>query len=164
MHRAVSVMAPAVLLCLPCAGLAGPGSPADFLSLQFPDAPAAFTKLPRRAGMSRFATLDAISFEGEAGPARLVVKFALRQDADHQPLLLDARVTYRPDGFTDFWQTITVEAGAFAFDTLDLSGPAPHVAGAFTVSLCRRASVMVPADPEECQTASGHFNTDLQID
>ena len=137
----------------------------DFMRFDFADAPGQFQPVPDRVGMTRFSILDAISFEGAAGPARLVVKLALPPGAAPGAQPVDARVTYRPDGFSDFWQTADMPGpDAFAFTRLELSGPAPQIVGTFQVLLCRRASVMVPADPETCQRATGAFATELQTD
>lgn len=134
-----------------------------FLSFTFDGASIQFG--PDRAGMTRFAMLDAISLEGVADRARLVVKFALPPEAGLDAHPLDARVTYRPDGFADFWQSIDAPGpGAFVFDAVQLSGPGPRVAGRFEVTLCRRASVMVQADRSDCRAAKGAFATELQID
>ena len=137
----------------------------DYLRLEFRDAPAQFQPVPGRAGMTRFSMLDAISLEGQAGAARLVVKFALPPDAapDAQPL--DARVTYRPHGYVDYWQTAELPApGAFIFEQVQLSGPRPRVTGRFEVTLCARASVMDMHDSGNCSVARGRFASDLQID
>ncbi len=136
-----------------------------YMSLEFADAPAQFQPVPRRAGMTRFSMLDAISFEGAAGPTRLVVEIGLPPRAPLDATPVDARVTYRPDGFTDYWQTIGMpRAGEFTFTQLDLSGPRPQIAGEFRVTLCQRASVMVLANTEACRQAVGTFATHLQID
>ena len=135
------------------------------LRFAFADAPQEFTYIPGRAGMTRFSMLDAISIEGQAGAARLVVKFALPPDAGPGAQLLDARVTYRPDGFADFWQTVDIPAPeAFRFERVVLTGPRPEIAGRFNVALCPRVSIMRPADLEGCRMASGQFATHLQID
>ncbi len=138
---------------------------APFMLFDLADAPEQFQPVPERAGMTRFATLDAISLEGAAGTARLVVNLALPPDARPGVQPLDARVTYRPDGFVDYWETPDLPGSdAFAFTLLDLSGPQPQIEGSFQVRLCRRASVMQPADPKDCRTARGTFASELQID
>lgn len=137
----------------------------DFLHFVFRDAPAQFQPVPGRAGMTRFSMLDAISLEGQAGAARLVVKFALPPDAAPGAQPLDARVSYRPDGYVDYWQTAELPApGAFIFERVQLSGPRPRIAGRFEVTLCARASVMVAHDTGTCSVARGRFASDLQID
>lgn len=153
------------LVCACAMGAAQSASPdVAFMTFDFSGAPEHFSKLPDRAGMTRFSALDAISFEGVAGPEHLVVKIAIAAGATKQDPLLDARVTYRPNGFTNYWQSIEIAPDAFHFDLLELSGMTPRIAGGFTVSLCHRASVMTQPDPEQCQTAQGQFFTDLQID
>lgn len=136
-----------------------------FLSFDFGAAPAQFQPVSGRAGITRFAMLDAISLEGQAGAARLVVKFALPPDAGTSAQPLDARVTYRPDGYVDYWQTAERPApGAIIFEQVQLSGPRPRIAGRFEVTLCARASVMVAHDTGNCSLARGRFESELQID
>jgi hypothetical protein len=159
--RALACLAGA---CAAVGLVAGPTAASDFLTFDFADAPSRFEPVPQRAGMTRFAMLDAISFEGAAGPARLVIELALPAQAELGTQPVDARVTYRPDGFTQYWQTIAIAPDAFVFETLALSGPTPRIVGTFEVSLCLRLSLMQPANPAQCQTASGRFDTALQID
>jgi hypothetical protein len=137
---------------------------APFLRFEFGAAATTYEKVPQRAGMTRFLVLDAISLEGASGQARLVIELAMPPEAGMDAQPLDARVTYRPDGFVDFWQTITIPPDGFVFDVVELSGPSPRIAGSFALPLCERASIMVPADPARCQMAQGQFATDLQLD
>ncbi|MCC5991798.1 MAG: hypothetical protein JJT99_04670 [Rhodobacteraceae bacterium] len=155
------------LLCLilPMQTTAQGVADSEFLRFVFSDAPAQFQPVPGRAGMTRFSMLDAISIEGQAGAARLVVKFALPPEAgiDAQPI--DARVSYRPDGYVNYWQTAKLPApGSFIFEQVQLSGPRPRIAGHFEVTLCARASVIAAHDTGNCRVATGSFATKLQID
>jgi len=151
------------VLALPVLAQDAPG--ASVLQFDFPGAPKAFAPVPGRAGLTRFGALDALSIEGQAGSARLVVEFALPPDAGPDAAPIDARVTFRPDGFTNFWQTAEMSGSqAIRLTQVALSGPQPRIAGSFAVTLCARASVLRPADPDTCQIARGEFSTQLQID
>lgn len=153
-------------LCL-AACLAQPLAAEPLFSLQFtfPDAARDFAPVPGRAGITRFMILDAISFEGAAGPSRLVVQLALPPEATRATSPVDARITYRPDGFTAYWETPDIPPpGAIRFTTLALDGPQARIAGTFAVTLCHRASVLHPADPARCAEATGRFDMELQHD
>ena len=152
-------------LALILALAAGPVSAEGALALAFPGAPKRFAAVPGGAGITRFSILDAVGIEGAAGAARLTLEIALPPDAGPGTAPLDARVTYRPEGFRDYWQTAAVPPpGAIVLEEVALRGPAPRLAGRFRVTLCRRASVMVAADPGDCRIAAGTFDTPLQID
>ncbi|WP_209425256.1 hypothetical protein [Pararhodobacter sp. SW119] len=161
---------PAVLAASLITALAATPAPAQgWLTLDFPGAPARLAPVAGGAGITRFSMLDAVGIEaaGEAGAetARLVIEIALPPDAAPGTLPLDARVTYRPDGFRNYWQTADLPPpGAIVLEDVALRGPAPRLAGRFEVVLCRRASVMVPADAGDCRSAAGAFDTPLQID
>jgi len=162
MPRPATLAAP---LILALAAAAVPATAGSRLTLDFPDAPERLQPVPGGVGVTRFSMLDAIGIEGVAGAARLVIEIALPPDAVPGTAPLDARVTYRPDGFRDFWQTTEVPPpGAIVLTEVALRGPAARIRGRFRVLLCRRASVMVPADSGDCHPAEGVFDTHLQID
>ncbi|TVR47289.1 MAG: hypothetical protein EA386_08210 [Rhodobacteraceae bacterium] len=151
--------------CLTLPVLAQDQGSSAVLHLAFPDAPARFDVVPGRAGLTRFSALDAISLEGQAGRARLVIELALQPDAGPDPQPLDARVIYRRDGFGTAWQSIAPPGpDSFAFHDLALSGPHPRIAGTFTLPLCHRATLLETPDPERCKIATGRFDTVLQLD
>ncbi len=138
---------------------------APVMQFDFPGAPAEFDAVPGRAGMTRFAALDALSIEGQAGPARLVVELALPPGADPATPPLEARVTYRPEGFATAWQSIAPpDAAQLVLTEIALSGPRPRIAGSFEIPLCFRPALLVPPDPDQCRTATGSFATVLTID
>jgi hypothetical protein len=152
-------------LALALAVLPAPAPAGGEMTLDFPDAPGRFVPVPGGAGLTRFRALDAIGIDGQAGRARLVIEIALPPGAGPLDAPLDARVSFRPAGFRDYWQTTgPLPSGAIALDTVALSGPSPRIAGRFRVVLCRRASAMAPADPGDCHPAAGRFDTTLQID
>lgn len=143
-------------------GSALPGSGAAVLSLVFDGVAHDFA--PRmegaRTGFSRFAALDALSIEGEDGPARLVLEFALPTDARPGDSPLDARISFRPDGWREYWVSLPLfPAGAVTIEHLDLSGPAPRIAGRAVLSLCLAASPLHPPDPARCAPAILRFDT-----
>lgn len=151
--------------CLALPVLAQDEGEGAILHLAFPDAPAEFDAVPGRAGLTRFSALDAISFEGQAGRARLVITLSLPPDAGPDPQPLDARVIYRADGFGTAWQSIAPPGPeSFSFHDLALSGPRPRIVGTFTLPLCHRASLLAPPDPARCEVATGRFDTVLHID
>lgn len=157
---------PAALALILAAGAlpAGAGTPGA-LTLDFPGAPASFAPVAGGAGITRFSMLDAIGIEGAAGAARLVIEIALPPGAGPGTAPVDARVTYRPDGFRDYWQTAApARDEAITLTRVELAGPAPRIAGRFRVTLCRRADVIAPPDLARCHEAEGGFDTILQPD
>ena len=155
----------AAVLILAPAATAVPARADGSLTFSCPGAAEHFHPVPNGAGFTRFSMLDAIGIDAAAGTARLVIEVALPPGATAGSDPVDARVTYRPDGFRDYWQTADMPPpGAIVIDAVSLRGPVPSIAGRFRVTLCRRASVMVPADPGDCHPAEGSFDTQLQID
>jgi len=155
----------AASLCLALVALPAAARDGGVMTLDFPDAPGRFATVPGGAGITRFSMLDAIGIEAAAGSARLVLEIALPPGARPGAAPVDAWVTYRPDGFRDYWQTAEPPLpGAIVVKDVGLRGPSPWIAGRFRVLLCRRASMMVPADPGACRPAAGTFHTTLQID
>lgn len=115
-----------------------------------------------RTGFIRFASLDAVSIEGAAGSARLVVEMSLRPAARTGDQPHDARISYRPDGWRDYWVSPPdFPEGALVIDHLDLSGPSPRIAGHFAVSLCFTPTPLHTPDLTNCLPASGRFDTAL---
>jgi hypothetical protein len=118
-----------------------------------------------RTGFTRFLTLDAVSIEGVAGPARLVVELSLPPGARSGDQPHDARISFRPDGWRDYWVTPPdLPAGAVILDHIDLSGSEPRIAGWFAAPLCLTRSPVHTPDPERCLPASGRFATPLARD
>jgi hypothetical protein len=144
-----------------------PAQASDGLSLTIDGTTLAF--LPQmdggRTGFTRFLSVDAISIEGENGPARLVVELALPPGARNGDQPHDARISYRPDGWRDYWVSpLAFPPGAVVIEDLDLSGTAPRIAGHFAVPLCFTASPVHTPDPNRCLAASGRFATPLVRD
>ena len=159
---AVLILALALALAV---GATASANDDDGITLDFPDAPHRFAPVPEGAGFSRFSMLDAVGVEGAAGPARLVIELALAPDSTPGAAPLEARLTFRPDGFRDFWQTPgPVPEGAVTLTRVDLRGPRPRIAGQFAVTLCRRASVTAPPDTGDCHPATGTFDMALTRD
>lgn len=118
-----------------------------------------------RTGFTRFLTVDAVSMEGASGPARLVLEFSLPPGSRTGDVPHDARISFRPDGWRDYWVSPPdFPDGAVTIKHLDLSGPAPRIAGYFTVPLCFTQSPIHPPDPNRCQLATGVFDTALVPD
>jgi hypothetical protein len=142
-----------------------PASAQGWLTFDFAGAPDRLVPVPGGAGITRFWMLDAIGIEGSADTARLVIEIALPPDAGRGTAPVDARITYRPDGSRDYWQTAELPPpGALVLDRVALRGPVPRISGRFQVRRCRRASVMVKADTGDCRPAAGAFDMHLQID
>ncbi|MCC5968911.1 MAG: hypothetical protein JJU15_03090 [Pararhodobacter sp.] len=118
-----------------------------------------------RTGFTRFASVDAVSIEGVQGQARLVLELALPPGARTGDAPHDARISYRPDGFRDYWVSPSdVPEGAVIVELLDLSGPSPRISGQFSVPLCfTRTPVHMP-DLSRCLPAHGQFDTALMRD
>jgi len=115
-----------------------------------------------RTGFTRFASVDAVSIEGAAGAARLVVEMSLRPAARTGDQPHDARISYRPDGWRNYWVSPPdFPRGALVIDHLDLSGPAPRIAGHFAVPLCFTPTPLHTPDLTNCLPASGRFDTAL---
>lgn len=113
-----------------------------------------------RAGFTRFMSVDAVSFEGVAGAARLVVQLSLPPDG---AVPHDARILFLPDGWRAYWVSpLVFPEGGVVVETLRLSGDAPYIAGRFEVDLCFTQSPMHLPDPQNCAPASGRFATPLQ--
>jgi len=118
-----------------------------------------------RTGFSRFATLEAVSIEGTDGPARLVVELSLPSGARAGDAPYGARISFRPDGWRDFWVSPPELAGAaVSVEVLDLSGPAPRIVGRFMAPLCFKSTPLHPPDPARCRLAAGRFATPLVPD
>lgn len=156
------VIALLALLAIPASALAEPG-----LSLRF----GGVTHLlvlqtdGGQTGFTRFLSVDAVSIEGIDGAARLVVEIALRLGARTGDQPHDARISFRPDGWRDYWVSPPdFPAGGVVIDHLDLSGPHPRIAGHFALVLCFTRSPVHPPDPDRCRPASGRFDTPLMRD
>ncbi|WP_296478585.1 hypothetical protein [Roseinatronobacter sp.] len=118
-----------------------------------------------RTGFTRFLSVDAVSMEGADGPARLVLEFSLPPGARMGDAPHDARISFRPDGWRDYWVSPPdFPDGAVMIEYLRLSGPAPRITGRFTVPLCFTKSTIHPPDPARCKTATGAFDTTLVPD
>lgn len=118
-----------------------------------------------RTGFTRFLTVDAVSIEGTDGRARFVVELSMPPTAGATDGPHDARLIYRPDGWRDYWMSPPgIPEGAIAIEHVDLSGPAPRIAGSFLVPLCFTASPLHAPDLERCLPASGAFDTALVRD
>ncbi len=118
-----------------------------------------------RTGFTRFASVDAVSIEGAAGPARLVLELALPPGSRTGDQPHDARISFRPDGFRNYWVSPPeIPQGAVTINLLDLSGPSPRVAGHFHVPLCFAATPIHTPDLSHCLPASGRFDTALVRD
>lgn len=118
-----------------------------------------------RAGFTRFMTVDAVSVEAVDGAARLVLEFALPPDARTGDQPHDARISFRPDGWRDYWVSPPrFPDGGVTIEHLDLSGPVPRIAGQFAVPLCHVASPLQRPDPARCLPARGRFDVILGRD
>ena len=118
-----------------------------------------------RTGFSRFATLEAVSIEGAAGPARLVLEMSLPPGARAGDAPYAARISFRPDGWRDYWVSPPGQPRvAVRIEQVDLAGPAPRIAGSFEAPLCFTPTPLHPPDPATCRTASGRFATPLVPD
>lgn len=118
-----------------------------------------------RTGFTRFTVVDAVSIEGADGPARLVLELAFPPGARTGDAPHDARISFRPDGWRDYWVSPhDLPDGAIAVDHLDLSGPDPRIAGRFAVPLCFTPSPLHTPDTERCVEAAGRFDTALVRD
>ena len=118
-----------------------------------------------RTGFSRFATLEAVSIEGTDGPGRMVVELSLPSGARAGDAPYAVRISFRPDGWRDYWVSPPELPGAaVTVEALDLSGPAPRIAGSFEAPLCFTPTPLHPPDATRCRTASGRFATPLVPD
>jgi len=147
--------------------LASQGASAEGITLSFDGMNRSFT--PRmdgaRTGFSRFDRVDAISIEGADGAARLVIEMSFLPGARGGDQPHDARISYHPDGWRDYWVSPPVfPHGALTVDGLDLSSLDPRISGIFSVPLCLARSVVHAPNLEHCQTATGRFSTLLVRD
>ena len=118
-----------------------------------------------RTGFTRFDRIDAISIEGADGAARLVIEMSFLAGARRGDQPHDARISYRPDGWRDYWVSPPVfPQGALTVDGLDLSSLEPRISGSFSVPLCFARSVVDAPNLDHCQTATGRFSTLLVRD
>ena len=157
----------AVLAALPGAALPGAALAETALSLTFDGTAHRFVPQMEgaRTGFSRFASLEAVSIEGADGPARLVLELSLPPGALAGDDPYAARISFRPDGWRDYWVSPPELSGAaVSVELLDLAGPAPRIAGRFAAPLCFTASPMHPPDPARCRPAAGRFATPLVPD
>jgi hypothetical protein len=144
--------------------VAGPAAGEGVVTLAFQGAAHEFRTSTdgARAGFARFAAIDAVSFEGEAGPARLVVELSLPPDAGPGTVPLAARVIWRPDGFRDYWVSPPgVPPGAVRIDRVDLRADVPEIAGAYRLPLCPVAGPLVAPAADDCPLAEGRFAVTL---
>ncbi len=131
------------------------------MRLHFPDAAQEFAldDPQSRAGFTRFMSVDAVSFEGVAGAARLVVQLSLPPGG---AVPHDARILFLPDGWRDYWVSpLVFPEGGVVVEALALTGTAPRIAGRFDVDLCFTRSPMHLPDMDKCHRASGDFATGL---
>ncbi len=118
-----------------------------------------------RTGFTRFLSVDAVSIEGVDGPARLVVELSLPPGARTGDTAHDARISFRPEGWRDYWVSpAAFPEGALVIEHLDLSGRAPRIAGRFAVPLCYTVTPVAAPDPARCRPATGRFDTPLVPD
>ena len=137
------------------------------LTLEFDGTTHAFTPQMdgARTGFTRFLSVDAVSIEGKDGVATLVLELALPPGARTGDAPHDARISFRPDGWQDYWVApLDFPAGAIVIDHLDLSSKAPEISGQFAVPLCFTASPVHAPAPTRCLPASGRFTTALVRD
>ncbi len=137
------------------------------MSLEFDGAHHAFAPQLEggRTGFTRFASVDAIGLEGAQGRMRLVLELALPPGSATRAAPHDIRISFRPEGFRDYWVSPADTPGdTVVIEYLDLSGPSPRIAGQFTVPLCFTVSPLHQPDPARCLTASGRFDTALVRD
>lgn len=133
----------------------------DSMSLHFQDFTQDFAldDPQSRAGFTRFMSVDAVSFEGVAGAARLVVQLSLPPGGS---VPHDARILFLPEGWRDYWVSpLVFPEGGVVLEALALSGTAPRIAGRFDVDLCFTRSPMHLPDMDKCHRASGEFATAL---
>jgi len=157
----------ATLAAAALGALVGAAQAEPHLSFVFDEA--AYVFVPQmdgsRTGFSRFASVDAVSIEGADGPARLVLELALPPGSRTGDRPHDARISFRPDGWRDYWVSPPdFPPGAVQIDHLDLAGLAPRIAGRFDVALCFTRSPLRPPDPARCLVATGRFDTPLVAD
>lgn len=118
-----------------------------------------------RTGFTRFSSVDAIGLEGADGQMRLVLELALPPGSETGDAPHDARISFRPNGFRDYWVSPPdLPDGTIIIEYLDLSGHAPRIAGHFAVPLCFAASPIHMLDQARCLPASGQFDTALARD
>ena len=118
-----------------------------------------------RTGFTRFMSVDAVSMEGRDGVAALVVELSLPPGARTGDTPHDARISYRPDGWRNYWVSqLDFPQGSVIIDHLDLSSQTPSISGKFAVALCFAATVLHVPDADNCLPASGQFNTVLVRD
>ena len=152
----------AALATLPAAGVAGPE-----LTLVLDGETRRF--VPQmdggQTGFTRFISVDAVSIAGADGPARLVLELAFPPGARSGDAPHDARISYRPQGWRDYWVSPPAfPPGAVRVEHLDLSGPSPRITGSFALALCATATPMQQPDLTRCRTVSGRFDTPLVPD
>lgn len=115
-----------------------------------------------RTGVTRFNALEAVSLEGGAGPAQLVIEMSLPPEGAAGAPPLAVRVIYRPAGFRDYWVTPAgLSPESLRIGAIDLRSPTPEIVGSFSVPLCPVASPMHQPQLELCLMASGCFDTPL---
>ena len=157
-----------ILFAVSVAGLSGKSALAEpALSLVFDGTTHVFAPQMEgaRTGFTRFLAVDAVSIEGKDGVATLVLELSLPPGARTGDAPHDARISFRPDGWQDYWVSpLDFPAGAIVIDHLDLSSQAPAISGQFAVPLCYTASPIHPPDPEHCLPATGRFTTALVRD
>jgi len=149
----------ALILALPAPVMAQ-----DWIVLEFQGAQMSFTLDDplARAGFTRFMSVDAVSFEGVAGPARLAIELSLPPGGDNPH---DARIMFRPDGYRDYWLSpLAFPKGGVVIDDLTFSGPDARISGRFETPLCFTATALTLPDPANCDLARGQFQTGLQPD
>lgn len=111
-----------------------------------------------RTGFSCFTRLEVVGIEDADGPARLVLELSLLPGARTGDASCAARISFRLDGWRDYWVTPPERSGAaVSVEELDLSGPAPCIAGRFAAPLCFIATPLHLPDPARCRPAARRF-------
>lgn len=117
------------------------------------------------AGFTRFMAVDAVSIHAVAVYGRLVLEIALPPRARQGDHPHDARILFQPDGWRNYWSSPPdFPDGGVVVTDLDLSGPAPWIAGHFSVPLCFTQSPIHTPNLARCQPATGRFDTRLTLD
>lgn len=81
------------------------------------------------------------------------------------PQIMDASVSYFPDGMGRAFYLADEEAGAvdIAFDRMNLSG-SPAATGVVNAELCHKSGIFAPPDEDDCLVLEARFETQLRSD
>lgn len=114
------------------------------------------------AGFTRFMVVDAVSIRAGGATGRIILEIAFPPRARQGDQPHDARILFQPDGWRNYWTSPPdFPAGGVVITALDLSGPAPRIAGHFSVLLCFTQSPIHTPDLAQCKPATGRFETRL---